>query len=87
MKDKYPKAWADFEGWYESQDKINYIIPYISSKPNKNKYVGFTDLSFEMQLGVYLKYLDENGINICTKKKEGIEQAFKIREEKLCESK
>ena len=78
MKDKYPKAWADFDKWL-----TNYIWSMNYQKSND----WFYGLKFEMQLGVYLKYLDENGINICTKKKEGIEQAFKIREEKLCESK
>ena len=91
MKDKYPKAWADFEKWLKKS--------YMKSKDNlymhpTNIYVFYNVWTFEMQLGVCLKYLDENNINALSLMsiestsmieilKQAIEQAFKIREEQL----
>ena len=89
MKDKYPKAWADFEKHYRDlYHTDNGILDWNN----------FTAMPFEMKLGVYLQYLDEKKLIIVnvypyklydfTKSlKKAIEQAFKIREKQLCESK
>lgn len=90
MKDKYPKAWADFEKWFHSWDNVHInnqsIIDYFLLKP------------FEMQLGVYLSYFKTNRLHLedeagmfssvgvfssNDQTKNAIEQAFKIREKQL----
>lgn len=89
MKYKYPKAWADFEKWFGEQH-YNFAFYY-----NVNSGEGcFVGLDFEMQLGVYLKYIDEKKLivgevypyklyNFSDSLKQAIEQAFKTREEQL----
>lgn len=81
MKDKYPKAWADFEKWFKDQD-YGKVFDWTSINFFQNI------MPFEMQLGVYLKYLNEKKISLRTTYisddgKEMVEQAFKIREEQL----
>ena len=82
---KYKLAWADFEKWLEKE------------KPFKKlpKVFLFEDLPFEMQLGVYLKYfqpINSLYINLdltqweygnMEKWQQGIQAAFKTREEEL----
>ena len=89
LQKQYPKAWADFEKWYDT--------PFW-----KITLSDFLKLPFEMQLGVYLKYLWEKDIDIMIEvgetdvmgnggdsfsgenhMQEGVEQAFKVREEQL----
>lgn len=61
MKDKYPKAWADFQNWLSN----NWESVGMDMKNTRNLGTGenlFNHLSFEMQLGVYLRYLDKQHI-------------------------
>ncbi len=60
MKDKYPQAWADFDMWYIK----SIFYQYFSSRWN------FSKMPFELQLGVYLKYLDDKGIEYYVEKQE-----------------
>ncbi len=93
MKKKYPKTWKDFKGWLEISGLMS---PAHWSNELRSIISQFGDLSFEMQLGVYLKYLSSLRI----KRPEwllgstfwiydeviiqmAIEQAFKIREQEL----
>ncbi len=90
MKDKYPKAWADFEDWFSTI----WLKKYYTAIGIE----GFKFMPFEMQLGIYLKYI--HGLNnpdiyieelnlICVAEndfklaRQAIEQAFKEREEQL----
>lgn len=77
MKDKYPKACADFKEWAIASDKIGDWINWFE----------WDDMPFEMQLGVYLKYFSEHNQHshqgIMHTWEEAIEQAFKIREQEL----
>ena len=88
LKDKYPKAWEDLEKWYDKQTYIAYGIISLGV---------FKELPFEMQLGVYLKYLEEkfkgkvtpvggyilNGHAVIEQLQAIIEDSFKIREKEL----
>jgi hypothetical protein len=49
-----PKAWKDFLSFYTSE---------FASYSFLNK-VEFNQLPFEMQLGIFLKYFNENGIEL-----------------------
>lgn len=88
LKNKYPKVYADFEKWlknYINHLPVKYIITYLD----------FTRLSFEMQLGVYLKYIEETNMDIweinlaCLAEndfklaKDAISEAFRVKEYQL----
>jgi hypothetical protein len=47
-----PKAWEDFKKFYS--DNFGNLEPL--------KKIDFTTLPFEMQLGIFLKYFRENGV-------------------------
>lgn len=49
-----PKAWGDFNTFYNSE--------YASNPSLKN--INFIELPFEMQLGVMLRYFNDNGIEV-----------------------
>lgn len=72
LKNNCPKAWDDFLNYYSSD---------FLSKPEL-KSIPFTSLPFEMQLGIYLKYFTENGVelDVCNTDFEvlpsSIEEAF-----------
>ena len=91
IEDKCPKAWTDFNKWLRDKGPFLETDEYLYYC---DQYFG--DLPFEMQLGVYLKYLSSLRI----KRPEwllgstfwiydeviiqmAIEQAFKIREQEL----
>jgi hypothetical protein len=71
-----PKAWQDFVNFYQ-EEFSNYEFM---------KGLEITKMPFEMQLGIFLKYFNENGVelDICnteySKLPESILEAFKIHE-------
>ncbi len=75
MKDKYPKAWADFEKWYNTAFSTNNIL----------------QLPFEMQLGVYMKFFAEKGyrfgVAIIEEARERVGAQFDFMENQLTKQK
>lgn len=54
LQSQCPKAWGDFNKFYSSEFATNASI----------KNINFIELPFEMQLGVLLKYFNDNGIEV-----------------------
>ncbi len=81
---KHKEAWHDFEVWYDTDF-------YFKQKTHIRGRAILYSLPFEMQLGVYLKYLDEKVMEFkhiiqeCRPSEfpAAIEQAFKIRNQQL----
>ena len=71
-----PKAWQDFVKFYQEEFKDYEFL----------KSLEVTQLPFEMQLGIFLKYFNENGVelDICNTEysqlPENIMEAFKTHE-------
>jgi hypothetical protein len=71
-----PKAWQDFVNFYQEEFKDYEFL----------KNLKVTQLPFEMQLGIFLKYFNENGVelDICNieylQLPESILEAFKTHE-------
>ncbi len=58
LKQQYSKAWADFMRWLLMSETAWVDIDSMEGFNVNHKDI-FIQLPFEMQLGVYLKYLDE----------------------------
>lgn len=76
IKSEAPHAWNDFLTFYSREFKeIDFLIN-----------TEFTSLPFEMQLGIYLKYFRENGVelDVCNADyemlPEVITEAFQVHE-------
>lgn len=96
---QHKEAWEDFAKWYYLYDPN---APKGLALPNPEflefalSYTKrtFKSLPFEMQLGVYFRYLKEHNClavigtfsEVCNLSEKVIEQAFKIRNEQLCQS-
>ncbi|HEY8400976.1 MAG TPA: hypothetical protein VIK89_06925 [Cytophagaceae bacterium] len=76
IKTECPKAWADFNEYYQKG---------FSTKSSLTQ-VNFTEIPFEMQLGVFLRYFNENAVelDVCNSGYENwpsiITEAFKTYE-------
>lgn len=49
-----PKAWGDFNKYYKNNFSVHPVL----------KSIDFKQLPFELQLGVFLKYFNENGVEL-----------------------
>jgi hypothetical protein len=71
-----PKAWEDFVKFYKTEFEIPAFL----------KNIEITQIPFEMQLGVFLKYFNENGVelDVCNTEysllPEHITEAFQTHE-------
>jgi hypothetical protein len=76
LKNNCPKAWKDFEDFYASEYSSNEFL----------RNTEFINLPFEMQIGVFIKYFTDNGIEIDLSNSDlsilpdNVVEAFKIHE-------